>query len=151
MLDKKFYSAAEGFFFIISNRIYEVFLMICAFIFHYCHSQIEKVWILLLCGKLLVLYAAWNQIMIAHEKVGKRRKDLYENMTCSGCGANTFTSCSFLVFLPKKIFNTNGVAYTTPLWMAAQVYRVIYCYSSGSHWDSCMFDLDDSISPSPLF
>lgn len=81
----------------------------------------------------------------------KKKRPLWEHHTCSGCGANTFTSCSFLVFLPKKISNTNGIAYTTTLWMAAQVHCVIYCYPSGSHWDSCMFDLDDSISPSPLF
>lgn len=103
---RSFIRLQRGFFFIKSNRIYEVFLMILAFMFHYCHSQLEKVWIPLLCGKLLVLYAAWNQIMIAHEKVGKRRKDLYENTTHVLAVVQTYSPVALFLYFCQRKYST---------------------------------------------
>lgn len=103
---RSFIQLQRGFFFIKSNRIYEVFLMILAFMFHYCHSQLEIVWIPLLCGKLLVLYAAWNQIMIAHEKVGKRRKDLYENTTHVLAVVQTHSPVALFLYFCQRKYST---------------------------------------------
>lgn len=149
---RSFIRLQRGFVFIKSNRIYEVFFNDpCIYVPLLPLTAREGVNSTTVWKTTCAICSMKSDHESTWEGGKKKKRPSWEHHTCSGCGANTFTSCSFLVFLPKKIFNTNGVAYMMTLWMVAQVYCVIYCYPSGSHWDGCMFDLDDSISSSPLF